>query len=99
MSCYLRDPARRGYEGLVDVQHAGERASRRVISDADCVVRLCVYRVSIRPDGMDVASQLVITGDQKMGWLGKFSQSIQGSAILAILMVHTKIHIIHYAYS
>ena len=72
MSFYLRDPARRGYEGLVDVQHADERANRRVISDADCVVCVGVYCVSIRPDGMDVASQLVITGDKKMGWFGKF---------------------------
>ena len=62
----------RGYEGFADVQHSGERVNRRVISDADCVVCLCVYRVSVRPDGMDVASQLVFTGDEKMGWLGKF---------------------------
>ena len=64
--------ARGAYEGFVDVQHPKERVDWRVISDTGCVVCVCLHRLSVRPDGMDVASQLVANRAEEMGWLGKF---------------------------
>ena len=71
-SGHWRGLALRTYEGFADVQHSRERVSRRVISNTDCFVCINIHRLSVRSDGVDVASQLVFTRDEEMGWIGKF---------------------------